>query len=247
LVAITTDASIANVENITLAGTAVDVTLTGQTEAFTITGDTGANIIVSGSGADTIITGTGADQVTGAAGNDTITLSTGADADVIHFSAFATNGTDTITVFDTTEDHLNFDASMTGVTDVVAVTGIAAGAGDADFIDNEVYVYADGATASAGAGTATIANYTDLAQVAAFLSDAQTDNTVTTSNDTVAGDEAIFVINDLVANLTYAYHFKESGVGIDASAGATVSGTELTLLAIVTEESGAALVAADIT
>jgi len=135
---------------------------------------------------------------------------------------------------------------MTGVTDVVAVTDIAASAGDADFIDNEVYVFADGATASAGAGTATITTYTTLAEVASFVSDSFTDNTVGASNDTVAGDEAIFVINDLVANLTYVYHFVEDGTLTDASAADIVSAGELTLIATVTEDAAGALVAADI-
>ena len=49
-----------------------------------------------------------------------------------------------------------------------------------------------------------------------------------------------------MGNKAYAYHFKESGVGTDASAGATVANTELTILAIVTEESNGALVAGDI-
>jgi len=249
LIAITADASIKNVENITLNGTAVDLTLTGSTEAFTITGDTGANIIVDGTGASTITTGTGADQVTGAAGDDTINFTAAAgDADVAHFSAFGTNGSDTITGFVTTEDHLNFDnAVMTGCSNLVAITGLAAGAGDADFIDNEAYVYADGATAHAS-GTAgdVITTYTDLAQVGAFLSDHFTASHAT-ANDTVAGDEGIFVINDLVANLSYAYHFKEADGNVDASAVDVIASTELTLLATITEIAGAALVAADIT
>ena len=188
-----------------------------------------------------------ADVVTGAAGNDTITLTaTGADADIIHISAFGTNGTDTITGFVTTEDHLNLDVSMTGVTNVVAITDLAAGTGDADFIDNEAYVYADGATAHA-TGTAgdVITTYTDLDQVGVLLSDHLTAS-ATTANDTVAGDEGLFVINDLVANLSYAYHFKEADGNIDASAVDVIDGSELTLLAVVTEAAGAALVAADI-
>jgi hypothetical protein len=242
-----TDANIVNVENITLNGTNVDLNITGQTEGFTITGDSGVNIIIAGSGADTIVTGDGADVITGAGGNDTITLLVGTNADIVHMSLFSANGADVITNFDKLEDHLNFDLSMTGVTNVVAITGIAAGSGDADFIDNEAYVYADGATASSGAGTATITSYTNLTQVADFLSDAMRDTTIGVSNDAANGDEAIFVINDTVGNKTFAYHFGEDGTAGDASTTVDViSAGELTLLATVTEEGGLTLVAADI-
>ena len=79
------------------------------------------------------------------------------------------------------------------------------------------------------------------------MSDAQRDNTSGTSTDTADGDEAMFVINDLVGDKTYVYHFEEDGVAGDASSATdTISATELKLLAVVTEESGVALVAADI-
>jgi hypothetical protein len=56
-----------------------------------------------------------------------------------------------------------------------------------------------------------------------------------------------FVINDLVGDKTYIYSYTESGVDADVSASdSTVSAGELQLAAIVTEESGAALVAGDI-
>ncbi|HAB36856.1 MAG TPA: hypothetical protein DCE52_02435 [Rhodobacteraceae bacterium] len=225
----TTDASITGIETVTLAGTGdIDVILLGQTENFTINANTGSN------------------EITGGQGDDTIALVVGG-SDIVHFGAAATNGYDTITGFDTTEDHLNLDVVMTGVTNLVAITGHAASEGDTDFVDNEAYVYADGATASAGTGTATITDYTNLTQVADFLSDAQRDNTSGTSNDTADGDEAMFVINDLVGDKTYVYHFEEDGVAGDASSATdTISATELKLLAVVTEESGGALVAADI-
>jgi Ca2+-binding RTX toxin-like protein len=217
--------------------------ITGGSGADTITTGAGANTIIGGAGADTITSGTGADIITGGNGNDSIVLSAGADADVIHISAYASNGSDTITVFDTLEDHLNFDATM-NVADVVAVTDIASAGSEADFIDNEVYVFATGDTAVT-AGSVTITTYTDLAEVAAFISENLTSGTSGTSNDQVSGDQAIYVVNDLGNSLSYAYHFLAANNG-DASAGDTVAEAELTLLATITEESGAALVAADI-
>jgi len=196
-------------------------------------------------GADYIVGSTAANVITAGNGNDHIVLQTGSNADVVHLSAFASNGSDVITGFDTTEDHLNLDVVMTGVTDVVAVTDIAAGGKEADFIDNEVYVFADGATAETTGGTDVIADYTNLEDVAGFISDNLTLGDSGGSNDQVAGDEAVFVINDLAADLTYVYHFKAANTG-DASGGDTVAASELTLIATVTEESGAALVAADI-
>jgi hypothetical protein len=220
--------------NIGAAG-AYTITATDMTVDLTIDAtDAGENIVVIKSGQ----------------GDDTIILDDDTGADIVHLQAFATNGLDTITEFDTTEDDLNLDVVMTGRTDVVAVVALAAGVCETDFVDNEVYVFADGATVNDNTndppGTDVITSYTNLTQVAAFVSDNLTLGTNTVSNDTVAGDEAIFVINDLVANLTYVYHFKESGTGIDASAGDVVSAAELTLIAVVTESAGVALVAADI-
>ncbi|MEA2099716.1 MAG: hypothetical protein U9P72_06270, partial [Campylobacterota bacterium] len=147
-------------------------------------------------------------------------------------------------------DHLNLDNTMTGVTDLVAIVGINAGGEEQDFTDNEAYVFADGASAVAG-GTATdiITDYTNLTQVGAFISDALTigeSNGNATDCDTLTGDEALFVVNDLVADLTYVYHFKEDGTATDASAEDVVSSGELTIIGVVSEESDAALVAADI-
>ena len=91
-----TDASIAGVEVISVAGAAAGatITLSGQTEGFTITGgggaDTitggaGADIISAGGGADTISSGGGADVVTGGAAADTINA--GAGDDIINLAS----------------------------------------------------------------------------------------------------------------------------------------------------------------
>ena len=63
----TSDAQIANIENVTLTAVATTLNLANQTEAFNITGSTGADTITGGSGNDTITGGTGADTMTGGA------------------------------------------------------------------------------------------------------------------------------------------------------------------------------------
>jgi len=220
------------------------------TDEIDIDGAAGAETITGTSIADNIATGAGADTVTGGAGDDTIDLGgTDGAADVVVFSAAATNGLDSIDNFETTVDHLNLDGVMTGVTDVVGVEDIASTANIASYADNEVYVFADGDTASAGAGTATITTYTNLTEVADFLSeslqDAETAGGAAGAFDIADGDENVFVINDLGNNLTYVYAFAADGAG-DASAGAAITAAELTHIGTVTEDAAGALVAADI-
>ena len=50
----TSDAQIANIENITLTASGTTLNLSNQTEAFNITGSSGADTITGGSGNDTI-------------------------------------------------------------------------------------------------------------------------------------------------------------------------------------------------
>lgn len=93
--AVSTNASFANLASVTATGasTAVTMNLTGVTKAFTYAGGSGAatlllgnvtNTVTTGDGADAITLGTGADTVTTAAGNDTVntasTSFTSADA-----------------------------------------------------------------------------------------------------------------------------------------------------------------------
>ena len=58
----TSDAQIANIENVTLTAAAT-LNLANQTEAFTITGSSGNDVITGGSGADTINAGSGNDTI----------------------------------------------------------------------------------------------------------------------------------------------------------------------------------------
>ena len=88
----TSDAQIANIENVTLTASGLTLNLSNQTEGFTITALSGANIITGGSGADTIHGGTGNDTIVGAQ-ND-ILLDGGAGTDTLNVGANFTSTSD---------------------------------------------------------------------------------------------------------------------------------------------------------
>jgi len=237
---------------------AVAMTVTGNTAA---TGYTGALSVVTGSGDDTvtgtvnadtintaggndvIVAGGGADQITGGAGSDTITLGTDAAAADVFLTS--SNGTDTITGFDTAEDDIDVDG-MVGTVNVVGITSSAT-AKTATFVADDVYVISDGSQAhGVSTSAASIADYTDLTDVALYLGFTGADaNTGVTGTDLSAGDQLVFAINDLVGDKTYVYSFTEDGAAADLSTNVSVSAGELALIAVITEESGSALVAGD--
>jgi len=196
----------------------------------TINGGAGADTITGNSVANTINAGAGADQITGGGGQDVINLGTDTDADDVFLTTTASY--DIISGFDTAEDDVNVGgtivAALAGTTAATS-GGVAAGA----LTDNTAYVISDGATALTGAGAQAIADYMDMTDVAAYLAEGYT--------STAADDEAVFAINDLVGGRTFLYHFLEASGGAS-----TISAGELSVIAIITEESGAALVAGDV-
>ena len=133
--ALTGDATLVNIEKITLGETA-SVDLTNQTEGFTINGGAGVNTIEGGAGNDIITAGDGIDAIdltnggsdtvkfaaTGATNDDDTStgFSTGATAsggDVLDFSAFLS----TVAVFNTPDATTAIYGSLTA-----AKTGVAA-------------------------------------------------------------------------------------------------------------------------
>ncbi|WP_374045998.1 type I secretion C-terminal target domain-containing protein [Pseudomonas donghuensis] len=91
----TSNAQIANIENVTLTVSGLTLNLGNQTEAFNINGSSGVDNISGGSGADTI---------NGQAGNDTLTGNGGAD----QFRLRTNGGTDTITDYTDNIDKIGF-------------------------------------------------------------------------------------------------------------------------------------------
>ena len=55
-----------------------------------------------------------------------------------------------------------------------------------------------------------------------------------------------FVINDLVGNLTYIYHYIETDGTNNVTVTDAVANTELTILGVITEETGTALTTDDV-
>ena len=167
------------------------ITITANTGATSLTvvgtASTVAMDVTGTDNADAITTGTAADTVQGGDGIDTIALTTDAAADTVEFSQYDANDADIITGFDHLEDLLEFDGAF-AVGDVSGVAAVPAT--DTDYFrDNAVYVIADGASAATGgAGTDVITTYTNLTEVAAFISDMFTVEGTSGGIDTVVHD-----------------------------------------------------------
>lgn len=150
----------------------------------------------------------------------------GADTAVDTIVVTAAEST-TITGFNTTEDKLDVQAVATA-----GAIALAADAAATTVTDGAAYVWANGAD---GTSTEVIADYTDKADVAAFIAAA--------FSDEATGDDFVAVINDLVADKSYIYAvvFDDGNAGVGA-----IDADAITLMGTVTETDGKALVAGDI-
>ena len=212
--------------------------------AISITGGTAADVINGSAVADLITGGNGADTITGAAGNDSIVLTeTTAAVDKVVFSGggsanataaqtLTANGMDTITGFGAT-DTLNIAALGDGTTSATGLTTINAAAAQGATTDDTVVILNVAATAGAltTGGTATVTDFTNMTQVAAFLSERFT-HTATTANV-----ETVFVWN--VGTTTYIYNFDSAN-----TANSSIDAGEIVLVGQVIQ--GAALTSANL-
>ena len=207
--------------------------------SVTLTGSAAGEMLSSGKTADLITALGGDDTIVLRGGNDVVELGP-ADAvtDVIDFML----GSDLkfINDFETTIDDLSFVGVVIGsgtgsAITAAAGTAVTAGALAAVALGGDtIYVINDGATALTGAGSESITDYRNRTDVAAYLAEGFT--------STAATNTAVFVINDLVSAKSFVYLFDEDAGRTSLS----IDAEDLTLIGVITEESGLALTAGDI-
>ncbi len=198
--------------------------------AVTIKGGAGNDTLTGGVTIDTITGGEGADIITGGAANDSIILTeTTAAIDKVVFSggaattvlALAANGLDTITGWGSI-DTINLAAL--GDTDAAAATVVTTAAATIrTMVDTNIQLVTTSGAAGnlTTGGTAVVTDWTNLTQVAAYLSEGfQAASAATTEANA-------FVINDSTTDITYIYNF------INETAAVTILSTEIALIGTI--------------
>jgi len=175
--------------------------------------------IITSSAADVIIGGTKNDTIQGAGGNDQIDLTAGG-VDKVVFNTGATNGRDTITGFGST-DTINVAALGDGSTGTLQQI-ISAAAAQGALVDDRAYIInTSGAAANlTTGGTATVSDFTNATQVAAYLAERFT----LAGND----DEAVIVINVTGTSTSYVYSIVDGN--------STWAAADVTLAGVITRD-----------
>jgi Ca2+-binding RTX toxin-like protein len=133
----------ANVENLTLTGTAA-ISGTGNSLDNVLTGNSGANTLTGGAGNDTLNGGTGADSLIGGAGNDSYTVDNVGDA----ITELAGEGTDQVSASVT----YTLSANVENLT----LTGSSTINGTGNALDNVLTGNSGANTLTGGAGNDTL-------------------------------------------------------------------------------------------
>jgi Ca2+-binding RTX toxin-like protein len=191
--------------------------VTASQAVITVTGNDGVDVITApstygitinaGSGNDNITGGGGNDTISGEGGSDTINISSGG-TDTIHLAA---SGKDTIIGFGTT-DVINVEALSGGDTDFESA--VVKGAASAVTSKTAYILSTDGTAANlTTSGTATVSDFTNLTQVAAYLEE---------RFNVADNDVAAFIVN--VGTTTYVYDMNDAD-------DTTIGSTDLTLVA----------------
>ena len=243
-------------------GTVVADTLTtsGVTGAVSATlGNTSSGAVFSGGNGNTTITGTGlADQLVLGTGTNTITPGGGSDlvvlapshsnvnkivptratvaAGAVPDAIVTANGTDRITNFNSAVDTINVESLFAANLVSAAQTSITAAAAQGALTDaRSLVISATGAAANlTTGGTATITDFTNLTQVAAYLSERLT---VTGSNNR---DVIVFNQTSGANDTSYVYVLSNSANNT------TIDNADLGLVGIITHTPGTALTAANV-
>jgi Ca2+-binding RTX toxin-like protein len=133
----------ANVENLTLTGTA-GVNGTGNTLNNTLTGNSAANVLTGGAGNDTLNGGAGADTLVGGTGNDTYTIDNAGDVT----TELANEGTDLV--------NASITWALAANVENLTLSGTAAINGTGNALDNLLTGNSAANTLSGGAGNDTL-------------------------------------------------------------------------------------------
>jgi Ca2+-binding RTX toxin-like protein len=247
------NAQIANIENVVLTTGGTTLDLSNQTEGFTVTGSSGADTITGGSGPDSISAGAGNDTINGAQ-NDTL-LDGGANTDTLQVGAsftsasnaqianienvVLTNGGTTLNLGNQTEGF-----SITGSSGVDSIT---AGAGNDtmtggdgnDTIDggagNDVVTYAGNAAdytvvhTSATTFTVTGAEGTDTVSNVETIRFADTDQDAIPPSFTSGSSTSVA---ENLPTTSVAYDANATDPTVVGALTYSLSGTDATLFAI---------------
>ncbi|MDX2102696.1 MAG: hypothetical protein SF002_09160 [Alphaproteobacteria bacterium] len=170
---------------------------------------------------DVFVGGLKNDTVTPGNGDDSVTLTSGGN-DTVIFGVHADNGKDTITGFTggLNADRINVAALGDGSTGQLDST-ISSAAAQQALTDDRAYII--NTTGAAGnlttGGTAAVTSFTDLTQIAAYLSE---------RFSTAANNEAVFVVNQTGTTNTYVYSY------VEAATNASIQAAELRLVGVIT-------------
>jgi hypothetical protein len=207
----TSDAQIANIENVTLTASGTTLNLSNQTEGFNITGSSGADTIVGGGGNDTITGGAGADTMTGGVGADTFVIATGANTVTIGGSGNSgtITGYDVITDFNTSVDKLDLQgtaaaaANTTGRNGTDSTLTIGGATVKSHAISNGIITFDDANTYAAPLNLTSTANVAAVVQYLAA-------NDIGTTGSTVA-------FTATISGVAHTYVYEQLSTGAPRS------------------------------
>jgi len=134
----------ANIENLTLVGTTAGLTATGNAQDNVLTANQAGSALSGGAGNDTLIGGAGNDTLLGGAGNDTYIVDQSGDVVTENLN----EGTDTV------KASVNY--TLTANVENLILTGTAATQGTGNALDNVLTGNDAGDTLSGGAGNDTL-------------------------------------------------------------------------------------------